>query len=289
VLLEMAAGIWTNSTRPPQLGQTSQKTMRLLPSRGSNNRLRRARAGTRSHARAETARSASAVRSTAGLAPSSSRAHRHAGHRAAAASGHAGCGLSSGGARSVADAAEQEQPFVVVSAASFVQAECRFLALASDAHDSTASAGSRAAGEWRRRRRRISRRRRAEASRRGPRTAASDPWRLLRRTSLSGNSARGQDHIPLPILRHGVLVFLSNEAALHEYIETGRIVAAAHLPHIEIDPARNLLAAEDQLGFLFTLCLGSPHGHRDGHHDHHDADADQQRRHRVSALTALTR
>jgi len=79
------------------------------------------------------------------------------------------------------------------------------------------------------------------------------------------------------------------DPALHEYIETGRIVAAAHLPHIEIDPARNLLAAEDQLGFLFTLCLGSPHGHRDGHHDHHDADADQQRRHRVSALTALTR
>jgi hypothetical protein len=105
---------------------------------------------------------------------------------------------------------------------------------------------------------------------------------------LPGNSARRQDHIPLPVLCHGVLVFLSDESALDEYIEAGRVVAAAHLPHIKVDAAGNLLAAENQFGFLFPLCLGSPDRHRDGHHDHHDANADQQRRHRVSALVALT-
>lgn len=263
--------------------------MRLLPSRAPDDRLWVARPGAGPHPGPETARSASAVGSTAGLATTSSR-HWHARYGTPATSAHAGCGLPSGGARPIADAAEQEQPLVVVSPAPFVEAERRFLAFAANAHNATTSNRSGAAGEWRwgRRGRRIARRRRAEPSRRGARTPGSDPWRLLRGASLTGNSASGQDHVPLTILRHGILVFLSNEPALHEDIEAGGVVAAAHLPHIKVDPARDLLAAKHEFGFLFSLCLGSPHRHRDGHHHHHDADAHQQRRHRVPALVVLT-
>jgi hypothetical protein len=111
---------------------------------------------------------------------------------------------------------------------------------------------------------------------------------LLGRASLSGNAARSQDDVPFAVLRHRVLVFLPKKAPLNEDVEAGRVVAAAHLAHVQVDRACDLFASEDQFGFFFALRLRAPDRHRDGHHDHHDPNADQQRRHRVTALAALT-
>jgi hypothetical protein len=99
---------------------------------------------------------------------------------------------------------------------------------------------------------------------------------------------RGRDEVPLSLFRHRVLVFLAKEPALDQDVEAGRVVSAARLAHVEIDRARDLLSTEDELRFLFALRLGSPDGHRDGHQHHHYADADQQCRHRIPALAALT-
>lgn len=274
---EWAGGIWTNSTRPTQRRQLSQCTMRLLAPWRPNDRLRAARPGSRAHAR-------SRLGGKTGLSRVAALSRITALSRVAA-DRHSWSCLATGNAGSIADAAEQEQPLVVMSAASLVEPERRFLALASDAHHSTA--GPLAAGEWRRTRRGIAGRWSAEASRRSARTAA-DTRGLLRGASLPGNAAGSQDDVPLAVLGHRILVFLSKEPALHEHVETGRVVAAAHFPHVKVDGARNLLAAENQFGFLFPLGLSTPHRHRDGHDDHHDSYADQQRRHRVTALAALT-
>jgi hypothetical protein len=72
------------------------------------------------------------------------------------------------------------------------------------------------------------------------------------------------------------------------YVDVGGEITAPHLARVEVDRTCDLLAAKHQLRFLFALCLRSPNRHRDGHEDHHDADADEQCRHRVSALVALT-
>jgi hypothetical protein len=244
-------------------------------------------------ARPKTARSASTTRprdgSRAAARPTStSRTHDRADsrHRAAASSWLPRYGLSAAGDTwPVAHAAKQEQPLVVVSAASFVEAERRFLALAPDAHDSTA--GCLAAREWRRAGRRIAGRWSAQACRR-PAGASTAAGLLRSRTSLARDSARGKDDVPLSLFGHRILVLLAKETTLHQNVEAGWIIAAAHLAHVKVDGACDLLTPEHEFGFLFALRLGAPNRHRDAHHDHHDADADQQRRHRVSALAALT-
>jgi hypothetical protein len=252
-----ATDAWLNRARPKTTGSAS-----TIGSRDGCRAAARPTPTSRTHARADSR------------------------HRSAAPSWLPRYGLSA--ARytwPVAHAAEQEQPLVVVSAASFVEAERRFLAFAPDAHDS--AAGSLAAGEWRGAGRRIAGRWSAQACR--WRAGASTAAGLLRsRTSLARDSARGKDDVPLSVLGHRVLVFLAKETTLHQNVEAGWIITAAHLAHVEIDGACDLLTPEHEFGFLFALRLSAPNRHRDAHHDHHDADADQQCGHRVSALAALT-
>jgi hypothetical protein len=280
VLSEWTGGMWTNSTRPPQRRHLSQWTMRLLSPWAPDDWLRHALAGIGAHPRPETARSVT------GLAPTSSWQPRHR----APTTWPSGYLRPTWDARPIADAAEQEQPLVVVRAASFIEPERRLLALASDAHDSAAGGTHLTAGERRRRRRRtgsrVAGRRSAEAGR-GPARTAKARLRL-RRSALTGNTAGRKDDVPLAVLGHRIFVFLPKKPALNENVETGGVVAASHLSHIKVDRAGDLLAAEDEFGFFFALGLSTPDRHRDGHHDHHDANADQQRRHRVAALAALT-
>jgi hypothetical protein len=107
-------------------------------------------------------------------------------------------------------------------------------------------------------------------------------------SALSRDTTRRENDIPFPILGHGILVFLSKKTALNQDVEAGRVVAAARLAHVKVDRAGDLLAAKDELGFLLALRLGTPDRHRDGHEHQHDTETDEQRSHRVSALTALT-
>src|SRR6476660_7570966 len=137
--------------------------------------------------RAKTARASSAVRPGYGSGLSSSGASARANARYLASTPrHPRRGPSTGNPGAVADAAEQEQPLVVVSAGSFIEPERRFLALAPNAHES--AAGSLAPGEGRRTGRGIAGRRSAEARHRRALTTA-DARRLLRGASLPGNAA----------------------------------------------------------------------------------------------------
>ncbi len=81
----------------------------------------------------------------------------------------------------------------------------------------------------------------------------------------------------------GVLVLLPQVAVVEEHVDAGR-QRVGELALIEGDRPRVLLAAEDQLGFLFTPGRRVPDRERDGHHHRHHAHGDEQRRHRVAAL-----
>src|SRR5262245_12819080 len=105
--------MWTNSTRPPQRRHLSQWTMRLLSPWAPDDWLRHPLAGIGAHPRPETARSVT------GLAPTSARKAWKPGHRAPT-TWTTRYRLPTGDARPIADAAEQEQPLVVVRAASFI-------------------------------------------------------------------------------------------------------------------------------------------------------------------------
>ena len=96
--------------------------------------------------------------------------------------------------------------------------------------------------------------------------------------------ARSGYEVELAVLGHRILEFLPQETLLHENVDTRREVAGTHLARIEIDGARVLLAAEDQLRFLLAFRLRSPHRHRDRHEHHQDGNAHEQRRHRVPAF-----
>src|SRR5262245_34015358 len=251
--------MWTNSTRPPQRRQPSQWTMRLLSPWAPDDRLRRARSGIGAHARPET--SSPLSWSYAGLAATPSRADRHAWNRAATTARKPWCRLPTRGTRSIADAAEQEQPLVVVRAASFIESERRVLTLASDAHDSAAGTHL-TPGERRRARIGITGRRGAETGRRRALATASASW-LRSGPALAApwNTSRRQDDVPFAILGHRIFVFLPKKSALNKDVEAGGVVTAPHLPHVHVDRARDLLSAEDEFGFLFALRLSAPHGH----------------------------
>jgi hypothetical protein len=119
-------------------------------------------------------------------------------------------------------------------------------------------------------------------------TAAATLLGLLRLLGLTlRNSGRNRNDLEVAA-GDRVLVFLSKEALLHEEVDRGREVSGAHLPLIQVHGARVLLAAKDELGFLLALHFVAPHRHRDGHQDHHDPEAHEQRGHGVSALVALT-
>ena len=112
--------------------------------------------------------------------------------------------------------------------------------------------------------------------------------RLLRLLWLTlWNSRRHRNDLKIAV-GDRVFVFLAQEPLLHEEVNRRREVPRSDLALIEIDSPCVLLASEDELGFLLALDLVTPHRHRHGHQDHHHPDADEQRRHGVSALVALT-
>ena len=55
---------------------------------------------------------------------------------------------------------------------------------------------------------------------------------------------------------------------------------------IQADGMDVLLPPKNELGFLLTLCRMLPNGHDDGEQDGHDAQCDEQNRHRIAVLTA---
>ena len=257
----------------------------------------------RKHSRAGSARSASACRTRSSSRPDARGDAPLT--RTTRTSGESGRALTPRHAWAVADVAEQELPLVVVCSGSFVEPKRGFLALAANTHESAAGlpagadlpagkGGLRLTGE---RRLRSSRGHCGRSLRRsGRRCAQAGGWpaaaaaRLLlwRRAALARHAAARQDQIPFAAFRHRILVFLAKEPALHQHVDVGGEIPAPHLARVEVDPARDLLAAKHELRFFFALRLGSPDGHRHGHEEHHDPDADQQCRHRVSALVALT-
>ncbi len=86
-----------------------------------------------------------------------------------------------------------------------------------------------------------------------------------------------------PILRERILVLLSKELLCHQDVDVRR-PAASELAAPELDRARILARAPDELRFFLALGLVPPHRHRHGHKDAHDRNRDQQGRHRVPML-----
>jgi hypothetical protein len=191
--------------------------------------------------------------------------------------------LATRATRTVADVREDEVPLVVMSAAALVNPDGRFLALAADAHDAgRALNGTERAADLRARLAELrTRLRRTRPTRRG---AAGLRLRILARLD---RGADGND-VEFPVFRHGILVFLPKESLLDEDVDARREVARTHLPLVVVDRPCVLFASEDQLRFLFPLGLVTPDRHCDGHQQHHYADADQQGRHRIPALSVLT-
>ena len=111
--------------------------------------------------------------------------------------------------------------------------------------------------------------------------------RLLRILSRLHGSA-DRDDLELPVLGHRILIFLAQESLLDEDVDALGEVARAHLSLEVVDGPGVLLSAENELRFLLPLRLVPPDRHRHGHQQHHDGEADQQRRHGISPLTVLT-
>ncbi len=245
-----------------------------------------------------------ASRSESARSTSGPGSHTRPGDRRAALAGiaahrHAGHGLASRAARSVADGAEEEHPLVVMRACSFVDLERRFLALTAYTHQSTRGRLTTERWPWHScRRGSHSRGRSAQTGRRCARSATST--RLLwRRPSLAaaGNTGGCIDRVPFAalihgqrrvILRHRIFVFLAEKAALYQDVETRRVARAAHFSHVEVDAPGNLFTAENEFRFLLALRLRFPDRHRDRHEHHHYRKTHQQRRHGVPALIGLT-
>jgi hypothetical protein len=86
------------------------------------------------------------------------------------------------------------------------------------------------------------------------------------------------------IIRDRILEFLAQVPLLDEQIETWRKHAGTVLALEEADRPRVLFAAKHELGLFFTLRHLLPDRHGGGHHDGHDADADNQHHHRVAVF-----
>jgi hypothetical protein len=89
-------------------------------------------------------------------------------------------------------------------------------------------------------------------------------------------------------VRDRILVLLPKETLLHEYVDARRKVSRPHLPLIQVDRARVLLAPENELRLFLPLHLMAPDRHRHRHEERHDSDTHQQCSHRIPALAALT-
>jgi hypothetical protein len=174
-----------------------------------------------------------------------------------------------------------ELPFVVMGSA-LVDADRGFFAFADDAHH--------AADASRKRRARLLRSLSPPTGQLGltpARRLTPSTWGILNTRLRRLNASRRNDD-KFAILHHRIFELLSKESLLHQYVDARRIHARAILPLIQRNGLRVLLAAEDQFHFLLALRLMAPHWQRCGHQDRHHPETDQQRRHRISALAALT-
>jgi hypothetical protein len=97
----------------------------------------------------------------------------------------------------------------------------------------------------------------------------------------------GEERLKLTVLRHGILVFLAEITSLNQNVDARRKAPVFEL--VKSYGSRVLLAAENQLLFLFPLGLEAPgRGHSHQQNGHH-AQRDEQRRHGIAAISILTR
>ena len=90
------------------------------------------------------------------------------------------------------------------------------------------------------------------------------------------------DHVEI-FISDWIDIFLAEELALNEDVDARR-KGIGVLGAVQRDRARVLLAPEDQLRFLLALGFVPPRGEGDAHENGHDGQADEQRRHCVTAL-----
>jgi hypothetical protein len=86
---------------------------------------------------------------------------------------------------------------------------------------------------------------------------------------------------------HRVFELFAKKASLNQGIN-GHRARPIELPSVKEDGTGVLLAAEDQLRFFLPFDLLAPGGKQRRHHDRHQRNRYQHRRHRISALTGLT-
>jgi hypothetical protein len=159
--------------------------------------------------------------------------------------------------------------------AAFVDADGLFLAFARDPGDAAAGAARYAsarlgAGE----------RPTCEASGSGVSTGGlTRAWLSRTRRGCGTQEERGEI-----VIGDRIFVFLPHVSLLDEHINAGRKCARPRLALEQPDRPCVLLASKDKLRFFIPLHGLAPHGHGDGHHDGHDAHADQERGHRVPFL-----
>jgi len=103
-------------------------------------------------------------------------------------------------------------------------------------------------------------------------------------------SAADTDDLELPVLRHRIFVFFAKIPAIHEHVDARRerIRDVLVLEAVESDRARVLFTPKHQLGFSFATGLLTPDRHRHRHQNCHNCQCNQQGRHRVAPLAALT-
>jgi hypothetical protein len=83
-----------------------------------------------------------------------------------------------------------------------------------------------------------------------------------------------------------IAVFLSEEVSVDEHVDAGRKHARTRSLLKESNGSGVLLTPENELSFFLTLSGLAPRRHDGSHEDGHDAQTDQERRHRVSLLTS---
>lgn len=178
----------------------------------------------------------------------------------------------------------EERPLVVM-VPSLIETNRFLFALAHHAHQAARNGAAESSARGRRPGAKASRGRTAATGLRAARLPATDAAAADRLPTLAGDAAacRNRDEV---VARDRIFEFLADVAPLDQDVDARRKRLGLRL----VEPNRPdvLLAAEDELGFLFALRLMTPHGHGDGHQHRHHGERDEQRRHRVPFLAGLT-
>ncbi len=102
---------------------------------------------------------------------------------------------------------------------------------------------------------------------------------------LGAAGAFALPHEEKVVARNWILVFLAQVFLVDEQVHVRR-QRPRRLALEELDRARVLFSAEHQLGFLLAGRRLAPDRHRDGEHDRHHAEGNEQRDHGVAARAA---